>query len=341
MHKLRKLIQDVNKTHKRLGPLVATNILCAKAKKCILNISPAGCGKSAATDTVHTILKERSEKYTSLTLAGLTRLKQKFQDYSGHLIIDDLGAEKSMWSRVSTVNVLATLVHTHYVRKITHEAEIQITNFQGSAALNIQPILMQSLVTDEDWIAVVRDKVLRYYHLIRPREPKAYMPTPNFDWGSRIEEVRLPPRRGHLWHQLTHICLTQWSYARCQEHLPQLLKASAALDNRTEVTSGDYSLIIKLLKPMQLERYVLQSFGFEYGRTFQNDTYCILVELASHGDPTIGTICEDYKVSPSTVERLIQASPDWSWIKTNSPKRIMPTDQTKHILKTCGVEQKW
>lgn len=45
MHKIRTLIKQVNKTHRRLGPMIAMNIICAKAKKCIINISPAGCGK--------------------------------------------------------------------------------------------------------------------------------------------------------------------------------------------------------------------------------------------------------------------------------------------------------
>lgn len=124
------------------------------------------------------MLKEQSKKYTSLTLAGLKHIAKELTAYGGHIIIDDLGSEKSLWSRTATVTVLANLVHTHYVHKITQGYEIQITDFQGSAALNIQPVLMNSLVQDTDWIAVVRDKVLRYYHLIRPRKPKAYLPTP-------------------------------------------------------------------------------------------------------------------------------------------------------------------
>ena len=44
MHKLRQLIKTVNKTHKGLGQLIAINLLAAKAKICLLNISPAGCG---------------------------------------------------------------------------------------------------------------------------------------------------------------------------------------------------------------------------------------------------------------------------------------------------------
>jgi len=42
MHRLRKLIKKVNRTHRGLGPMIAMNILAAKAKKTILNVAPAG-----------------------------------------------------------------------------------------------------------------------------------------------------------------------------------------------------------------------------------------------------------------------------------------------------------
>ena len=341
LHKLRQLIKTINKTHKGLGPLVAINVLAAKAKRCILNVSPAGCGKSAATDTVWSLLTNRSIKYTSLTLAGLTRIRKELDGYDGAIIIDDLGAEKSIWSRVSTITVLATLTHTHHVHKITQTAELLLTNFYGSASMNIQPVMMNSIVQDEDWIAVIRDKVLRYYHLIRPVIPKPTIPSVKLDWGKPFTEVHQPKLHGKLWYQLVAICLTQWSYARVNEHAPALLKACAALDNRTTIQPQDYHLLTKLLKPMQLERYILSSYNFEFGRVFLNNIYCILVELVSHGAPTIHTIAEDYKVSPSTVERLAQTAPEWCWIKTNSPKRILPTEDAKKIITLIGANQKW
>ena len=92
---------------------------------------------------------------------------------------------------------------------------------------------------------------------------------------------------------------------------------------------------------MQLERYIIMTYGFETGRTFQNNLYCVLVELASHGQPTIPTICEDYKVSPSTVERLIATMKEWCWIKTNSPKRVLPTEDAQVILDLIGAHQRW
>ena len=321
--------------------MITTNLICAKAKMCIINVSPAGCGKSVTTDSVTLMLGEQAHKYTSLTLAGLKNISKELNQFNGHITIDDLGSEKSEWSRVSTVTVLATLVHTHYVKKVTQGYVLELTNFYGSASLNIQPVLMQSIAGDNDWIAVIRDKVLRYYHLIRPTNPKPMTSVPTVDYTIPLQEVLLTKQKGKLWYQLVATALTQWSYARVLEHLPKLIRACAALDGRTHTTPEDYRLLHKLMKPMQLERYILTSFGFESGRMFDNNTYCILVELASHGHPTIETVCEDYKVSPSTVERLAQSSPEWCWVKSNSPRRLMPTEQTEKILKLVGVNQKW
>lgn len=75
------------------------NLLAAKAKKALLNVAPADCGKSTATNSVAYALRERSKRFTSLTLAGLVRLKAEFEGFDGHIVIDDLGAEKSLWSR--------------------------------------------------------------------------------------------------------------------------------------------------------------------------------------------------------------------------------------------------
>ena len=74
-HKLLSLIKNINKTHKGLGQMIALNILAAKAKKTVLNVAPAGCGKSVACTSVSHILSDRSKAFTSLTLAGLMRIK--------------------------------------------------------------------------------------------------------------------------------------------------------------------------------------------------------------------------------------------------------------------------
>jgi len=248
---------------------------------------------------------------------------------------------QSEWSRVSTVTVLANLIYGHYIKKVTYAGTIEIANFYGSASMNIQPVLMQSIVGENDWISVIRDKVLRYYHLIRPINPNPYLANPTIDFSIPIQDVGITKYTGKLYYQLVVIALTQWGYGRVKEFIPKLLKACAALDGRRMVSMEDYRLLAKLMKPMQLERYIITSYAFESGRSFENNTYCILVELASHGQPSIEDICEDYKVSPDTVTRLVQSAPEWCWIKQNSPKRVMPTEQTDKIFKTIGVNQKW
>lgn len=341
MHRLSQLIRGVNKSHNGLGALVAMNLVAAKSRRCILNIAPAGCGKSTATDTVGCLLKDRAKKYTSLTMAGLLRLKDELTDYTGHVIIDDLGAEKSEWTRTSTIATLAHLVHTHNIYRVTQTSVIQITDFNGSAALNIQPVMMQSLVRDDDWVAVVRDKAIRQYHLLRPMKPHKGLPNVVFDWGTPLDHVDEPKRTGKLWFQLVAIGLSQWSYGRCLEHLPMMLKAMAALDRRNKCKAEDYRLLAKLMKPMQLERYIIESYGFEEGRTFNNNVYCLLVELATWKEPTTDIIAEDYKVHPNTVVRLASTAPDWCFIKPDSPKKLIPTEQTQKIFERIGVNQKW
>jgi len=243
--------------------------------------------------------------------------------------------------RSSTITVLANLVYTHYVDKVTHAGRIKLTDFNGSCSLNIQPVMMYSLVHSDEWISVVRDKVLRYYHLYRPQKPRRETPNTHISWGEPLTSVKLTSKKGLLYYQLVSIGLTQWSYARVIEHIPDLLKATAALDGRTTVIKEDYKLLIKLLQPMQLERYIVDTYAFESGRVFNNNLYCILVELCSWTEPTLEQIAEDYKISPTTTRRLIQDCPQWVWLKTNSPTKVMPTEQTLHILELCGWKQKW
>jgi hypothetical protein len=92
---------------------------------------------------------------------------------------------------------------------------------------------------------------------------------------------------------------------------------------------------------MQLERLVINTSGFEYGRWFENNLYCVLVELASHHPCTLDTVCEDYKIPPETVINLIEPMHRWVKVKMGTPRILIPTDYTKHIFDIIGVNQRW
>jgi len=341
LHRLHRLIKQVNASHKGLGQLVAFNLIAAKAKKCILNVAPAGCGKSAATNVVHRILGGQATRYGSITLAGLHFLQAQFKGFTGHIIVDDLAAEKSVWARVATVSTFAHLCYSHSVSKFTQNLQIQIEGFDGSIALNIQPVLMQSLIDSDDWVSMVRDKVIRYYHLIRPFRPQTKIPNVTIDYGPPIHEVHIGKFHGKLYWTLFAKGLLQWSAARCNEHIPDLLRACTALDGRTEVDVTDYHLLDQLMSPFGLEIALVDTYGFESARTFNQNAYYMLVELASFKKLSLATLMTDYKVSESTARRLIGTVPEWCIPEGNDSKLIKPTDHAKKILEQAGIFYKW
>ena len=340
-HRLHQLIKTVNKTHKGLGPMIAFNLLAAKSGRCILNVAPAGCGKSTATNVVFDLLKPEVARYGSITLAGLHFLADKMKGFRGHIIVDDLGAEKSVWSRVATVSTLSHLCYSHSVSKYTQALKINITDFYGSIAFNVQPVLMQGIVDSEDWVAVVRDKIIRYYHLFRPANPKVDMPKVEFTYGPSIDKVTMKKYKGKNYYRLLTLGLYQWSAARCNEHIPALLKACAALDGRYAVNTSDYVLLAKLMKNFSIERHIIETYGFESARFFMQNPYYLLVELASFSKVTLEQICVDYKVSMRTVQRLLETVKDWCYLENNSPKLVKPTGYAAGVLKNMGAQERW
>jgi len=341
MHQLINLARQVNQTHPRLGPAVAFTLLCAKARKCVLNISPAGCGKSAASEAVAHIYTPQVRTYDSVTRGALRFIDNELSNYWGLVIIDDLGKVDTTYSRMATITTFAELCYSHFVRKLTMTLNIAVNDFHGAAILNIQPVLMVGIMQSDEWEAVIRDKTVRYYHLFRPLKPKRNPPRVQFDLGLPMEDVKTPKGRGALWYKMVRIGLVQWSYARVLEHCTDLLRAAAAIDGRRRVNASDYYTCIKLMKPMMLERFLMEKYAFEAGRVFQHNAFCILTELATHSDLTLDTVCVDYKVSPSTAERLIGTVSDWAFVLTNSPKRVMPTEYAKKVLRLVGVYDRW
>jgi len=135
--------------------------------------------------------------------------------------------------------------------------------------------------------------------------------------------------------------LLEWSAARCSEHIPVMLKAAAALDGRHEVKVSDYIILSKLMRNFTLERYMIETWGFESARTFQQNAYYLMVEFASFPHLTHEQIAIDYKVSPRTVSRLLETVKEYCFVKNNDGRSIQPTDYTKQILEASGVYDKW
>jgi len=342
MHRLLEIIRSVNKTHPHLGPILAVNLVGAIARKCVLNVAPAGMGKSVSSETVADIFPKQVLKYESLTRSSLRHMSKALTGFNGLVVVDDVGAEKTIYSRVATISALAHLVYSHRVSKYTASWYFKIEDFHGSAILNIQPVALDTVINSDDFEAVIRDKTLRYYHFFRPKEPKKIKPKFPLPHNYEIDHVRLKLYKRRLWYDLIRIGLSQWSYARCIEHIPDLLRAVATVDGRNRVEPQDFKLLAKLLKPMQIEPYVFDRSGPEMAIFFNRNLLYLIIEVATHRDKlTAEAMAVDYKMSYRNIQRFIDTVIDWVTIDQNSPQIIKPSDNLKKILEVIGVYDRY
>lgn len=338
MHPMYKVIEDIDKTHPALGNAVAFAALAIKAKKCLLVIAPAGCGKSAVSDAIGSHFRD-TIKIDSVTRSGLRDFKDVFTHYQGLVVIDDLGKVDTSYSRVATVTSFAELCYSHFISKHTMTVTVEIAEFFGSAILNVQPPVLAALVEADEWEVVTQDKTIRYYHLYRPVTPNSNKPEFSIDWGIDISLVARPRHDYKLYPKLEEMVSVQWSDARILEHLDDLLKASAAFDRRQTVTNEDLVLLFRLAKPMTVEKYVKSKYGFEVGRHLDTNLLAVLVEFASWRYINIARICRDYKVSESTVYRLLSEIKEWFTPSEKMSKRLIPKPELRKVLKEAGVER--
>lgn len=337
MHELYNVIKGVELTHARLGKALAFALLCVKAKKCLLIVAPAGTGKSTITWTLNGVFKE-AKVFDSVTRSGLAFFQDELQSFRSVAIIDDMGKIDTPYSRMATLSTFAELCYSHFIAKHTISTHIEINDYQGSAVLNVQPAILAFCIAAAEWEAVIMDKTVRYYHLYRPLKPQRTLPKIEIESNITIDEVELTGMDGKRWDSLLTIGHSQWSDARALEHIEDLLKSAAAWDGRKQVDVSDYKLIWELIRPLQLERYLVQKYGLESDRVFELDLLALIVERASWNKLDIKRVCRDYKCSPSTVYQVVARLTDYFSIGVIDPNRIRLTPRTKEILKLMGVK---
>jgi len=332
------IIDGVEKTHPGLGKAVAFSIVCVKAGQCLLLVAPSGCGKSVITDTIGNVHPE-TVKMLSVTKARLTTYKDTFSGFKGVVLMDDIAGAGSMYERKETLVAFSMLCYSHFISKHTFTSDFEISNFFGSTIMNIQPSILAEIYEYPEWESLIQEKTLRYYHLYRPTAPNVAKPNVKVDWGIDLEKVRKPSHTYKLYNTLERIAGIQWSDARTLEHLDNLLKAVAALDRRVDVNNSDLQLLHRLIKPMTVERYIMHKVGFEVGRWMDTNLSAILVEFASWKNISIDRIARDYKISPSTVYRLLLNISEWFKESQVRTKMLVPKPELKRVLKEAGVEK--
>ena len=338
VHPMYDVIDRVEKTHLGLGRAVAFAVICTKARQCLLVVSPSGCGKSVLTNMMASVHPDPL-KLLSITKARLVTYKDMFTNFFGVVLMDDIAGAGSMYERKETLVAFSMLCHEHMISKHTLSSDFEITDFHGSVIMNVQPAILAEIYEYPEWESLISEKTVRYYHLYRPIAPTSVKPDLKVDWGIDIDLVHKPRHDFKLYKTLEDIAAIQWSDSRTLEHLDNLMKATAALDRRQEVNGSDLQLLHKLMKPMTIERYIMHKTGFETGRWMDNNLAAVLVEFATWKNINIERIARDYKISPTTVYRLLAEIRDWFKESEVKSKMLVPKPELKRILKEAGVER--
>jgi len=335
-HYLLDIEKQVNKTHARLGQLYVACMIATKAHKMLLTVAPRGTGKSRATQAVAEQYHDCA-KYDRISVAGLAFEQERFNGFTGVLLIDDIAKSQTSYARVATICTLAELTYSHYIISSLQGSHYEIKDFLGSALVNIQPVLLKELIRSSEWEASIQDKTIRYYHLYRPTKPNPLPPDVKIDWGYDIKNVADSIPHGKALKALFKVVGVQWGATRLVEHTSDMLKACAAFDKRNEITIADINLLTRIMKPLQYEELVTDKLNFESDRQLDANRLAILTEYMSYGNFTLAQICEDYKLSTSQAYRIMQKyTGDWVQI-TKSPTCYTPSDTLKEKLRKVGI----
>lgn len=336
MHKLETMNAEIEHTHSGLGRFLCFNIVAAVARKCVLNVAVAGIGKSTVTWALKEIWKNDVHVYDSITRAGLKFISEEMNNFNGVVIIDDLGKVDTKYSRMATVTTFAELCYSHFVRKITYNLEIRVENFNGAALMNIQPVLLHRLCEEAEWEAVIRDKTIRYYHFIRPLHPTATLPKIKLKRKRRLNIVKNTTKVDNSYKDLIQLGLTQWSYPRTIQHIDDLLKAAAYIDDRVLVHNCDKVVLLDLLRPMMIERYFMRKFAFESALHFDDNAACLFTELCSFNPLTIAQLCADFKITSKMARTILKQVEEYCYVEVNSEPVVKPTALAKELLEEMG-----
>jgi hypothetical protein len=314
--------------------LTLFDILCIKARKCGIVISPSGCGKSRVSEDVANAYPQSYIKPTITTRSGLGEFERELSNSNTTILIDDLSGMGTPWSRKLTTAALTELTFSHNVSVYMRNEKWAIINFHGSTIINAQPDVYDVVISSSEFEGGIRDKTLRYYHLIRPEKPNSQPLTlPKLN-GKDIDKVETPNIKSKWFKILYKAGRYCWSPARTKDHVSDLLKASAALDDRTQVNKMDYKIVYSLLKRMRLEKDLIWKETFEAHKHFNFWILYLLTECV--GKPrTINEVALNYGISINNLMVLLHHGQDYVTIM-NTPKILVPTEKGKAILKEAG-----
>lgn len=335
-HPITDLISTVDQSHPGLGALAAISLIAVKARKCLINVSAPGCGKSRITDWLMDNAPDAYKK-GSMTKSSLKRYEEQMNGFTGQLLFDDLGAIDTEWGRTQTMVTMAEMCYGHFTAKDNNDMAMDIDDFYGGVVLNIQPPVLKEAMAHPTWHSNLADKSIRYYHLRRAVLPNRTKVEAPIDWGLEFNDIEEYDGNSDLWQDILTIGFEQWTRARSIEHCTDLLKAVAALGSNPKPGELEVQILHTLMLPMTVEMEVVEMAGFGEKATLNTGLLYLLTEFASYPVVTYKIIAQDMRIRERRVHTILEFMTEWFEKLGTNPVLLQPTARLKQVLKRAGV----
>jgi ABC-type dipeptide/oligopeptide/nickel transport system ATPase subunit len=332
------LLSNAQKTHYGLEKMILIDYLGDISNKCVMNIGISGSGKSTVLKLLNKNISRNSYILDTLTIGGLKSLAKKYSLQNISILVDDLSKSLTEYSQIHTLVILAELTYTGYFKRYTSQQEIEIIDYNGSAIVNIQPLLFSKIVTLPEYETDVKDKTIRYYHLILPQTPNRGLPQIDIKTQYGIQNVKLSDsiEKHELFENALDNFTIAYSKARALEHLVDLLKAHALLNNRTEVTVEDLYVIETLSKMFRLEQNIFYKESLEGERHLDPNVLPILTLIASKGKFNVKDLMVTFQLKKSLAYEIIMRLEEYVSL-VSGQSEIIPKENTIELLKDSGI----
>ena len=129
--------------------------------------------------------------------------------------------------------------------------------------MNCQPLILKRILQAPEFETDIRDKVIRYYHLYRVKSTNTSIPVSATKWRYGWKMVSFPVelmKSAFYKHGIRNFH-HEFSSGRSVEHFVALCKASAAVNERTEVEIADMWLVGRITRCFYLETEIFNKLG--------------------------------------------------------------------------------
>jgi len=330
-----EIYRSIEKTHPRLGRIAVLETLCDVANKCLLVIGCSGTGKSAVMKYVSKNVSRKCLLLDSITVNGLKHIQTNLSDKSVSILVDDISKGGTEYSQVQTVVALAELSYSGFLKKYTQSVAIDIENFTGSVIINVQPLMLKRILRAPEFETDIRDKVIRYYHLPRPVNPNMKTPNGAIRYEYNYDDVEIPSEvyRHELYLRSLDNFKHQFTIGRAVQHLNDLLKACAKLNERRIVDVDDLKVIEFLSRNFRLEREIYYKRDLEGPRKLDVNVIPILSIIASYGTRSLEDIMVEFQVRKSRAYEIIKENSIYAQFKDEV---LIPTNYAIELLRSIG-----